>query len=597
MAIRSNITSNKRGEWSQVTRLAPYLWRYRWRIAIGLGLLVLARLCNITVPLLLKAIVDALDAAQAAPATQLIAAPLALLIGYGALRLGAVLFNELRNVVFLRASIGVIRRISVEVFRHLHTLSLGFHLDRKTGALSRDVERGTGAVTGFLRMFVFNIIPVAFELIAVLVILATRFAPAFFIVAAAMIVLYAAFTVLVTAWRTKIRAQMNTAESTAHMHALDALLNYETVKIFGNEDAEMTRYDSALKKWSRASWRSNYTLAWLNIGQAVIVAGGLTALMILAAHGVVVNTMTLGDFVMINAFLIQLYIPLNFMGSIYRDINHSLVDMKKMFDLLDEQPQVIEHRNARALQLRGGAIHFDQVNFSYLPARATLRDINFRVDGGQMVAVVGPSGSGKSTIARLLLRFYDPDDGRISIDAQDIRQVTLSSLRTKIGVVPQDTVLFNATIGYNIAYGNQQATQVEIEAAAKTARLDEFIAQHPQGYDIVVGERGLKLSGGEKQRVAIARTALKGAPILIFDEATSSLDSRSEKAIQQALARVARRSTTLVIAHRLSTIVNADQIIVLDDGEIVERGAHDELLTRGGLYAQMWKLQKETAPA
>ncbi len=588
-STRHRVLTDKKGRWAPVARLLPYLWRYRWRVAVGLGFLVLARVANISVPIVLKGIVDALEGAPEIA----LAVPLALLAGYGLLRFGSVLFNEIRNVVFSRASVQIIHHISLEVFRRLQSLSLGFHLDRKTGALSRDIERGTGAVTDFLRMFVFNIIPVSFELIAVLVILWSRFDAGFALITIAMIVIYSLFTLAVTAWRTKFRVQMNAASSSANTRALDSLLNYETVKVFGNESLEVNRYGDSLMAWVRASLKSNITLSYLNIGQGVIVATGLTLLMVLAARGVVDGSMTLGDFVMVNAFLIQLYIPLNFMGSIYRDINHSLIDMERMFALMDEEPEVVERPRAVALRLSQGEIRFEAVSFRYRADSAVLQDIDFCVPGGQMVAVVGPSGAGKSTISRLLLRFYDPTEGRICIDGQDLRDLTLSSLRAALGVVPQDTVLFNETIGYNIGYGRPEASREDIAAAAKVARLDDFIAQHPQGYDILVGERGLKLSGGEKQRVAIARAALKGAPILIFDEATSSLDSRAEKAIQEALDRVAQHSTTVVIAHRLSTIVNANQIIVLDKGRIVERGSHEQLLARRGLYAQMWKLQEE----
>ena len=597
MASRFQVFTDKKGNWSPVNRLLPYLWRYRYRVGIGLVFLVLARSANIAVPIILKSIVDFLEGASGGGAdggiNVALAVPLALLAGYGLLRFGSVLFNEIRNVVFSRASVQIIHHISMEVFRHLHTLSLNFHLDRKTGALSRDIERGTGAVTNFLRMFVFNIIPVSFELAAVLWILWARFDAGFALITIAMIVIYSLFTLLMTSWRTKFRVEMNTASSSANTHALDSLLNYETVKVFGNESIEMSRYGNSLMGWVRASLKSNLSLSYLNIGQGVIVALGLTMLMVLAARGVVDGSMTLGDFVMVNAFLIQLYIPLNFMGSIYRDINHSLIDMERMFALLDEKPGVLEQPGARLLQLDKGEIRFDKVSFRYRDDYPVLRDIDFCVPGGNMVAVVGPSGSGKSTIARLLLRFYDPDRGRVRIDGQDIKTLTLPSLRAAMGVVPQDTVLFNETIGYNIAYGRPEARHEQIVAAAKIARLDDFIARHPQGYDILVGERGLKLSGGEKQRVAIARAALKGAPILIFDEATSSLDSRSEKAIQAALDRVAQNSTSVVIAHRLSTIVNADQIIVLDKGRIVEQGTHRQLLSHDELYAQMWALQKE----
>ena len=590
MARRSQIATDQQGNWAPVRRLLPYLWRYRYRVIAGLVFLVLARGANVSVPIILKRIVDSLEGA---PEVAVLAVPLALLVGYGLLRFCSVLFNEMRNVVFSRASVQIIHHISMEVFRHLHALSLGFHLDRRTGALSRDIERGTGAITNFLRMFVFNIIPVSFELIAVLWILGARFDAGFVLITLGMVVIYALFTLWVTGWRTKFRVQMNTAASSANTRALDSLLNYETVKVFGNEPVELRRYGDSLMGWVRASLKSNLSLSYLNVGQGVIVATGLTLLMVLAARGVADGSMTLGDFVMVNAFLIQLYIPLNFMGSIYRDINHSLIDMEQMFALLDEKPEVVERPGAAALRLDKGEIRFDQVSFRYRDERAVLRDIDFCVPGGRMMAVVGPSGSGKSTLSRLLLRFYDPDAGRICIDGQDLTTLTLPSVRAAMGVVPQDTVLFNETIGYNIAYGRPGASREEIVAAAKIARLDEFIAQHPQGYDILVGERGLKLSGGEKQRVAIARTALKGAPILIFDEATSSLDSRSEKAIQEALSRVARDSTTVVIAHRLSTIVGADQIIVLDKGRIVEQGTHEALLLQNGLYRQMWELQKE----
>ncbi len=593
MSPRFYFTTDQRGSWRVAHRLLPYLWRYRGRVAVGLVFLVLARLANISVPLVLKQVIDHLESR---PMVEILAVPVALILAYGSLRFAAILFNELRNMVFSRASVNIIHHISMEVFAHLHTLSLRFHLDRKTGGLSRDIERGNASITNFLRIIVFNIIPVMVEIGAVLVILWSQFAVEFVAVTMIMIVIYCLFTFLVTRWRVRFRVQMNDSESSASTKALDSLLNYETVKTFGNEQLEMTRYDRALSGWVTASVRNNLSLSYLNAGQGLIIAVGLTVLMILAARGVVDQSMTMGDFVMINAFMIQLYIPLNFLGSVYRDLNHSLVDMEKMFDLIDQQPDVVESPRATPLEIRshqGVAVRFEKVGFAYQPDKPILREISFTVPGGSMVAIVGPSGAGKSTLSRLLLRFYDPDEGEITVDGQAIRQLTLSSLREIMAIVPQDTVLFNETIGYNIAYGNPDAKHEDMVNAAKLAQIHDFISRHPQGYDILVGERGLKLSGGEKQRVAIARAALKGARCLIFDEATSSLDSRSEKAIQQALDNVAQTATTLVIAHRLSTIVKADQILVLDQGEIVERGTHETLLNHGQLYAQMWAIQKQ----
>jgi len=590
MSPPSRITTDKTGDWRAAKRLLPYLWEYRTRIAIGLVCLVLGRVANVVVPIALKEIVDALDRGD--PKAILIL-PIALIIGYGLLRFAAVLFSELRNVVFIKASVQIIERVSNEIFSHLHRLSLSFHLDRKTGALSRDVERGTSSITYFLRIIVFSIVPIVFEITAVLFILWHQFDLGFVLVTLSTIALYVAFTFFVTRWRTHFRIAMNVAESAASTRSLDSLLNYETVKVFGNEVVEQERYGDALKGWVSSSIKTNISLAFLNIGQGLIIAFGITVLMIMAANGVADGELTLGDFAMVNAFLIQLYIPLSFLGSIYRDLNHSLIDMEKMFDLIDVKPDVTESKDAIALDLGEGEIEFDNVSFSYIDNQPILKNVSFKVPGAHMVAVVGPSGAGKSTLSRLLLRFYDPLSGQVKINGKDIRGVTLSSLRSVMGVVPQDTVLFNDTIGYNIGYGNLDASQADIEEAAKIAQIDDFIRQHPQGYDILVGERGLKLSGGEKQRVAIARTALKGARILIFDEATSSLDSRSEKVIQKALDRVSKGCTTLVIAHRLSTVVKADQIIVLDQGSIAEQGTHTELLEKAGLYKQMWDLQQQ----
>jgi ATP-binding cassette subfamily B protein len=559
------------------------------RIALALLFLVAARVANVTVPLVLKRIVDTLGS----DVDVIIIVPLGLLVAYGLLRFGAILFNELRNMVFSRAGIDIIRSISQVVFAHLHNLSLSFHLDRKTGGLSRDIDRGNIAITNFLRIIVFNILPVIIEITLVLIILWKQLDIGYVIVTVVMIIIYAIFTFLMTRWRTKFRVQMNESDSSANTRILDSLLNYETVKVFGNEEQEKERYDQSLKTWAGASLKNSFSLSYLNAGQGLIIAIGLTIMMVMAADGVASGALTIGDFVMVNAFLIQIYIPLNFLGSVYRDLNHSLVDMERMFDLLEIEPDVVEKPDAGKLDLSAGKIRFENVSFSFNPEKPTLSDINFEVPGGGMLAVVGPSGAGKSTLARLLLRFYDPDSGSISIDDQNIRDLSLQSLRAVMGVVPQDTVLFNETIGYNIGYGRLGSSKKEIEQAARIAQIHDFISRHPRGYDILVGERGLKLSGGEKQRVAIARVALKGARILIFDEATSSLDSRSEKAIQRALENVSANNTTLVIAHRLSTVVNADEIIVLDQGKIAERGTHTSLISQSGLYAQMWDLQQQ----
>ena len=589
MSPRVLISTDQKGNWRVVNRLLPYLWKYRISIGFALLFLVLARVANVSVPLVLKNIVDHFGEGD----NMVLVVPLALLIGYGVLRFSAILFNEVRNVVFAKAGVEIIHHISMVAFAHLHNLSLSFHLDRKTGGLSRDMERGNMAVTSFLRIVVFNIIPVAIEIGMVLFILWRQLDSRFVLITIAMIAVYFIFTFTMTRWRTKFRVQMNESDSSANTRVLDSLLNYETVKVFGNEPLEMERYDQSLRGWVIASLKNNISLSYLNAGQGLIIAFGLTILMILAASGVADKTLSMGDFVMVNAFLIQLYIPLSFLGSVYRDLNHSLVDMEKLFDLMDETPEIVEQDDAKRLVLEEGEIRFSNVNFSYSSDNPILKNISFTVPGGGMLAVVGPSGAGKSTLSRLLLRFYDPDSGTVRIDGQDIKFLTLDSLREMMGVVPQDTVLFNDTVGYNISYGRPGVGENEIIEAAKVAQIHDFISRHPQGYDILVGERGLKLSGGEKQRVAIARVALKGARILIFDEATSSLDSRSEKAIQQALDNVSANHTTLVVAHRLSTVINADEIIVLDKGEIVERGTHQALLSKEGLYAQMWLLQQQ----
>ncbi len=588
MSARFLIATDKTGNWRVARRLLPYLWKYRYRTSIALLFLVLARIANVSVPIVLKNIVDYFGERD----HLIVIVPVALIIAYGSLRFSAILFNELRNIAFSRAGIAIIQHISIQVFEHLHNLSLAFHLDRKTGGLSRDLERGNLAITSFLRIIVFNIVPVIIEIVMVLSILWRQLDIRFVLVTILVIVIYCLFTFMITRWRTRFRVQMNLSDSAANTRVLDSLLNYETVKVFGNQPLEIERYRDALKGWVSASLKSNLSLSYLNAGQGLIIAVGLIVLMIMAADGVLNQTLSLGDFVMINAFLIQLYIPLNFLGSVYRDLNHSLVDMEKMFDLLDERPKIIEQHDATTFKFQSGEIRFKNINFAYQTEHPILKNINFKIAGGRVLALVGPSGSGKSTLSRLLLRFYDPDSGAIYIDNQDIKSLTIDSLRQSMAVVPQDTVLFNESIGYNIAYGKPQVSTTKIIEAAKIAQIHDFISQHPQGYDILVGERGLKLSGGEKQRVAIARVVLKSARILIFDEATSSLDSRSEKAIQQTLENVSRNNTTLIIAHRLSTIINADTIIVLDKGEITERGTHQSLIASNGLYAQMWALQQ-----
>ena len=587
MAPRIKVSTDQKGNWNVSKRLLPYLWKHRVRVGVALLFLVLARVANVTVPVTLKHIVDALET------DALIVVPAGLLVAYGLLRFSTIAFNEVRNVVFSRTGIQIAIDISSRVFERLHNLSLSFHLDRKMGALSRDIDRGSTAVTNFLRMIVFNILPVVIEITVVLGILWRQLDVRYVVITLVTIAVYSFYTFWVTRWRTRFRVQMNNSESAANTWALDSLINYETVKMFTNERIEQEGYDRALQQWGNASFRNSLSLSFLNAGQGLIIAVGLTVLMVLAASGVKQGDLTLGDFVMVNAFLIQLYIPLNFLGSVYRDLNHALVDMERMFDLIDTEPQIIDQPGAATLTLKRGEVRFDRVSFSYQPGLETLKDISFTIPGGRTLAVVGPSGAGKSTLAKLLLRLYDPDAGSISIDNQDIKSLTQESVRSVMGVVPQDTVLFNETVRYNIDYGRPGSTDEQIAQAARAAQIHDFISSHPQGYDILVGERGLKLSGGEKQRVAIARVALKGARILIFDEATSSLDSRSENAIQKALKNVSADHTTLVIAHRLSTVVGADEIIVLDQGSIAERGSHDFLVDRSGLYAQMWKLQQK----
>ncbi len=578
---------SNRNDWKTIRTLFPYLWEFRGRIALSMIFLILAKLSNVGVPLLLKHIIDSLNRPRA-----VLVLPLFLLLAYGALRLGNTLFAELRDVIFAKALQRSIRRMALQVFRHLHDLALRFHLERQTGGVSRDIERGTAGIRFLLNFMLFNILPTLFEMGLVMVILLVKYNPWFCGVTLITLLAYIVYTLAITEWRMVFRRTMNEMDSKANTRAVDSLLNYETVKYFGNEAYEAQRYDTTLAHWEGAAVRNQTSLSVLNVGQGAIIATGVTVLMIMAANGVAKGTMTIGDLVLVNSFLVQLYMPLHFLGFVYREIRHSLADMERMFSLLDQAPEVRDKPGARALEVRNGTIRFEHVNFGYDARRQILSDVDFQVPAGHKVAVVGASGAGKSTLARLLFRFYDVGSGRILIDDQDIRDVTQISVRAAIGIVPQDTVLFNDTIYYNIAYGRPEATRQEIVQVARAAHIHDFIESLPDGYETVVGERGLKLSGGEKQRVAIARTLLKNPAILVLDEATSALDTKTEKAIQAELAEIARNRTSLIIAHRLSTVVEADEILVLEHGRIVERGRHGELLARGGHYAQMWAMQQ-----
>lgn len=580
----------QRTDWATLRTLFPYLWVYKWRVIAALGALIGAKMANVGVPLVLKQLIDQLAIDPAHPQALLVL-PVGALVAYGALRLSTTVFTELREFLFARVTQRAVRTIALKVFRHLHALSLRFHLNRQTGGMTRDIERGTRGVNSLISYSLFNVLPTLVEITLVLGYLVFNYDIWFTVITAGALVTYITFTVVVTEWRTHFRRTMNELDSKANTKAIDSLLNYETVKYFGNEDYEAKRYDQGLQHYENAAVRSQTSLSVLNTGQSLIIASAVTLILWRATEGVIAGTMTLGDLVLVNSFMIQLYIPLNFLGVIYREIKQALADMERLFGLLDQNREVADAPNAKPLVTKGARVEFSHVEFSYEAKRQILFDVDFAIPAGTTTAVVGHSGSGKSTLSRLLFRFYDVNQGAISIDGQDIRGVTQESLRAHIGIVPQDTVLFNDTIEYNIAYGRPGASKEDIVAAARAASIHEFIESLPDGYATMVGERGLKLSGGEKQRVAIARTLLKNPAILIFDEATSALDSKSEQAIQAQLKEIAKNRTTLVIAHRLSTIADAQQIIVLDHGKIVERGTHGSLLASRGLYAQMWERQ------
>jgi ATP-binding cassette, subfamily B, heavy metal transporter len=571
-----------------IRKLLPYVWQWKWRVLFALACLVGAKLANIGVPLVLKALVDALDLKPGDPRSLLVV-PVALILAYGALRVSVTLFTEF---LFYPVAARVARKVALQTFEHLLALSLRFHLERQTGGVSRDIERGSRAIHSLLNYFIYNILPTIVEISLVITLLAAKFDGWFAGITLTALVTYIGYTISVTEWRTHFRRAMNEQDSKANTRAVDALINYETVKYFNNERFEEGRYDENLQRLEKASIKSQTSLSVLNLGQSLIIAVTVTLLVWRATVGVVDGNLTLGDLVLINALMIQLYIPLNFLGVIYREIKQCTVDMEKMFALLGTHREIADAPDAKPLAVQQGSVRFDRVSFAYNADRPILHDVSFEIPAGKTVAVVGPSGAGKSTLARLLYRFYDVNGGAILIDGQDIRTVTQATLRAAIGIVPQDTVLFNDTVEYNIAYGKTGATREQVEGAAKAAHIHAFISSTPQGYGTMVGERGLKLSGGEKQRVAIARTLLKNPPLLIFDEATSALDSANERAIQAELRSAAQGKTALVIAHRLSTVVDAHEIVVLEQGRVIERGSHPVLLAKGGRYAQMWQLQQ-----
>ena len=586
-------------DWHTLARLFPYLWEYKWRVVAALSFMVGAKLANVGVPVLLKNLIDQMTP-QPTGVQILLVVPVALLIGYGLLRLSVSAFTELRELIFAKATQGAARTIALQTFQHLHELSLRFHLERQTGGMSRDIERGVRGIESLIAYSLYSIVPTLIEVLLVLSILGIQFDKWYAIITLCALGLYIYFTVTVTEWRTQFRKQVNEFDSSAHTRAIDSLLNYETVKYFGNENFEAKRYDENLDKLRLARIKAQNSLSALNIGQQLIIAVALVTMLWRATQGVVDGNLTLGDLVMINAFMIQLYIPLNFLGVIYREIKQSLTDLDRMFNLLEKEREVADAPNAQLLGLGSPpSVAFEHVDFAYEQNRPILQDVSFTIPAGKTVAIVGPSGSGKSTLARLLFRFYDVQQGVVRIDGHPLNHLTQASVRQAIGIVPQDTVLFNDTVYYNIAYGRPSASREEVEQAARAARIHDFIVSTPLGYQTMVGERGLKLSGGEKQRVAIARTLLKNPFILIFDEATSALDSSNERAIQSELREAANNKTTLVIAHRLSTVVDAHEIIVLDQGVIVEQGTHAQLLEAQGRYASMWSMQQsqeEQAP-